>query len=162
MKKVGFRQDIGFPLINVTLFTKLNFLKSKKLLIRWCILRFVSRTNGELLTNSDSHFSLQIINTGVCPLHKHDGSLHYSSVLEPLKFFSLLMAFVFICNRFPLTLHFCFKGGWEALKIWGKVISEQLWDGGGNVNVNPFYPSKPALMKNHRQRGGCSSAGRSG
>ena len=67
MKKVGFRQDIGFPLINITLFTKLNFLKSKKLLIRWCVLRFLSRPNGELLTNSDSHFSLQIINTECLP-----------------------------------------------------------------------------------------------
>lgn len=67
MKKVGFRQDIGFPLINITLFTKLNLKKSKKLLIRWGIIRFVSRTNGELLTNSDSHFSLQIINTECLP-----------------------------------------------------------------------------------------------
>ena len=66
MKKVGFRQDIGFPLINITLFTKLNLKKTKKFLIRWGIIRFVSRTNGELLTNSDSH-SLQIINTECLP-----------------------------------------------------------------------------------------------
>lgn len=31
VKKYGFRQDIGFPLINITWFTKLNFKKDKKL-----------------------------------------------------------------------------------------------------------------------------------
>lgn len=63
------------------------------------------------------------------------------------------MAFVLHSAVFPPTLHFCFKGGWEALKIWGKVISEQLRDGGGNVTVNPFLFSKLRLNEEPQATG---------
>lgn len=100
MKKVRFRQDIGFPLINITLLTKLNLKKTKKLLIRWCILRFVSRTNGELLTVT-AIFLCKLLIVNVCPLHKHDGGLHYSSVLEPFEILFPMDGICFAFSRIP-------------------------------------------------------------
>lgn len=63
------------------------------------------------------------------------------------------MAFVLHSAIFPPTLHSCFKCGWEALKIWGKAIPEQLQDGGGNATVNPFLSSKLRLNEEPQATG---------
>ena len=100
-------------------------------------------------------FLCKLLTLNVCILHnKHDGGLHYSSVLEIFEIvFSIDgICFAFCCISPPPHTHtLALMAGCEALKIRGTVIPEKSQNSGGNAITKPFLISKATILMKNKQ-----------